>query len=217
MICLDISVVFYNNFITMKKMLVILVAFIIFPSLLLAQTPEQARRIEEQKRENLRPTEGQTSKVKKKTPPPLDPIDLVYFAELMLKKITYRYDISKAIVILMGVENQFIDLGSQITFLKNENILPKKFDKKEFDVTKPLRKGLTAYMFCKALKIKGGILLTLFGVNQRYALKELVHQGVMSSGNVKDVVSGEELVLILTRAGIYMAKKQKIKQDKQKT
>lgn len=201
----------------MKKMLVILVAFIIFPSLLLAQTSEQARRIEEQKRENLRPTEGQTSKVKKKTPPPLDPIDLVYFAELMLKKITYRYDISKAIVILMGVENQFIDLGSQITFLKNENILPKKFDKKEFDVTKPLRKGLTAYMFCKALKIKGGILLTLFGVNQRYALKELVHQGVMSSGNVKDVVSGEELVLILTRAGIYMAKKQKIKQDKQKT
>lgn len=217
MICLDISVVFYNNFITMKKMLVILVAFIIFPSLLLAQASEQARRIEEQKRENLRPTEGQTSKVKKKTPPPLDPIDLVYFAELMLKKITYRYDISKAIVILMGVENQFIDLGSQITFLKNENILPKKFDKKEFDVTKPLRKGLTAYMFCKALKIKGGILLTLFGVNQRYALKELVHQGVMSSGNVKDVVSGEELVLILTRAGIYMAKKQKIKQDKQKT
>lgn len=201
----------------MKKMLVILVAFIIFPSLLLAQTPEQARRIEEQKRENLLPTEGQTSKVKKKTPPPLDPIDFVYFAELMLKKITYRYDISKAIVILMGVENQFIDLGSQITFLKNENILPKKFDKKEFDVTKPLRKGLTAYMFCKALKIKGGILLTLFGVNQRYALKELVHQGVMSSGNVKDVVSGEELVLILTRAGIYMAKKQKIKQDKQKT
>lgn len=201
----------------MKKMLVILVAFIIFPSLLLAQASEQARRIEEQKRENLRPTEGQTSKVKKKTPPPLDPIDLVYFAELMLKKITYRYDISKAIVILMGVENQFIDLGSQITFLKNENILPKKFDKKEFDVTKPLRKGLTAYMFCKALKIKGGILLTLFGVNQRYALKELVHQGVMSSGNVKDVVSGEELVLILTRAGIYMAKKQKIKQDKQKT
>jgi hypothetical protein len=72
-------------------------------------------------------------------------------------------------------------------------------------------------MFCKALKIKGGILLTLFGVNQRYALKELVHQRVMSSGNVKDVVSGEELVLILTRAGIYMAKKQKIKQDKQKT
>lgn len=191
----------------MKKMLVILVALIIFPSILLAQTPEQARRIEEQKRENLRPTEGKTSKIKEKIPQPLDPIDLVYFAELMLKKITYRYDISKAIIILMGVENQFIDLGSQITFLKNENILPKKFEKKEFDVTKPLRKGLTAYMFCKALKIKGGILLTLFGVNQRYALKELVHQGVMSSGNVKDVVSGEELVLILTRAGNYMAKK----------
>ena len=191
----------------MKKMLAILVVFIIFPSLLPAQTPEQARRIEEQKRENLRPTEGQTSKVKKKTPQPLDPIDLVYFAELMLKKIAYRYDICKAIVILMGVEDRFIDLGSQITFLKNENILPKKFEKKEFDVTKPLRKGLTAYMFCKALKIKGGILLTLFGVNQRYALQELVHQGVMSSGHVKDVVSGEELVSILTRAGNYMAKK----------
>ncbi len=188
-------------------MLAILVAFIIFPSLLMAQTPEQARRIEEQKRETLRPTEGQTSKEKKKAPQPLDPIDLIYFAELMLKKVAYRYDVCKALVILMGVEDRFIDLGSQITFLKNENILPEKFEKKEFDPTKPLRKGLTAYMFCKALKIKGGILLRLFGVNQRYSLQELVHQGVMSSGNVKDVVSGEELVLILTRAGNYMAKK----------
>jgi predicted RNase H-like nuclease (RuvC/YqgF family) len=107
----------------------------------------------------------------------------------------------------MNVENQYIDLGSQVTFLKQNKLLPKRYEK-EFDPTKPLRKGLTAYMFCRALGIKGGIMLRLFGMTERYAIKELVHQGMMSSGDVDDIVTGEELIYLVTQAGNYMAKKQ---------
>jgi len=199
----------------MKKIFIILVIFFIFPSILMAQSLEEKRRIEEGKRESLRPTEGRVPEEKKRTAPPLDPIDLVYFAELMMKRIAYRYDACKALVILMGVENQFIDLGSQIAFLRKENILPKSFET-EFDPTKPLRKGLTAYMFNKALDIKGGLILSLFGINERYSLKELVYQGMMASGNVKDIVSGEELISILTQAGNFKANKDKPKGGKVK-
>ena len=123
----------------------------------------------------------------------------------MLKRIAYRYDASKALVILMRVENQYISLDSQIHFLKKKNILPKKFES-EFDPMEPLRKGLIAYMFSMALDIKGGVVLSLFGMSERYALKKLVYQGMMSSGNVKDIVSGEELISILTQAGNFKAK-----------
>lgn len=206
---------FYDKFILMKKIFIILASLVIFPSLLMAQTPEQERRIEKKKSESLRPTEGHIFEEKRPIPQPIDPIDIIYFVELMPKKIAFRYDACKALVILKGVENQFIDLGSQITFLRNENILPKRFES-EFDPTEPLRKGLTAYMFCKALEIKGGVFLRLLGMRGRYALKELVHQGMMSSGNVKDIVSGEDLVSILTQAGNYMAKKREMKNSEAK-
>ncbi len=122
----------YDSLTLMMKLSAILVSFVMFPSLLMAQTPEQARRIEEEKREALRPTETQAVKEKKTSPPPLDPLDLIYFAELMLKKVAFRYDACKALVLLTKVENQYIDLGSQIIFLRGKKILPKRCEK-EFD------------------------------------------------------------------------------------
>ena len=68
---------------------------------------------------------------------------------------------------------------------------------------------LAAYMFYKALGIKGGLCLRLFGVNERYAVKELGFQGIMPSGNVNDIVSGEELVSAFTQATNYITKKKK--------
>ena len=194
----------------MKKIFILSICLSLFSSLLIAQTTEEDRRIEEEKRESLQPTEAGIEK-RKASPKPIAPIDLIYFAELMPKKIAFRYDACKALVVLMGVEDQYIDLDSQVIFLKEKNLLPKKFET-GFDPMEPLQKGLTAYMFCKALGIKGGICLSLFGMSERYALKELVYQGIMSSGNVSDIVSGEELVSIVMQSANYMAKKkEKIK------
>lgn len=190
----------------MKKIFIILTFFMLLPSFLIAQTPEEKRRVEEKKREDLQSTEaGIPEKAKPQPRPPIEPIDVIYLAELSTRKIAFGYDACKAIVILMGVENEYIDLNSQVSFLKKRGLIPKKFES-SFDPMKPLRKGLTAYMFCEALRIKGGIFLRLLGANQRYALKELVFQGIMPSGNVKDIVSGEELILILMQAADYMTK-----------
>ena len=80
----------------------------------------------------------------------------------------------------------------------------------------PLRKGLFAYMLYSALDVKGGITLSLFGVSERYALKELVYQGILSSGNVKDILSGDELVTTTMRAADFIAKKNRAKREKAK-
>lgn len=190
----------------MKKIFVLLLCLCLFPAFLMAKT-EDDRRVEEEKRESLRPTEAGIEEGKA-APRPIAPIDLVYFAELMPKRVTFRYDACKALVILFGVEDQYIDLDSQVAFLREKSLLPKKFER-EFNPMEPLRKGLAAHMFCNALEIKGGISLRLFGMSERYALNELVYEGIMASGNVNDIVSGDELVSALMQSVNYTLKKKK--------
>lgn len=189
----------------MKRTLILCLYFALFPSLLLSQTQDEKRRVEQEKRESLEATEVQIPTKEETALGLTSPLDTAYFIELLPRRITFRYDVCKVFVILMGVGEQYIDLDSQVTFLKEKNLLPKYFES-EFDVMQPLRKGLIAYMFCNALKIKGGGFLRLFGRNERYALKELVFEGLMSPGNVNDIVSGEELISVFMQASAYMAK-----------
>ncbi|MFC1646161.1 hypothetical protein ACFL2Y_03180 [Candidatus Omnitrophota bacterium] len=190
----------------MKKIVAALTCCILlFPSLVVAQTTEEERRVEEQKRESLRSSEAQPSSRQQAASRPITPIDIVYLTELIPRKVAFGYDACKILVILMKVEDEYINLDAQVDFLNKENLLPEKIAA-EFDPMKPLRKGVAAYMFCKALEIKGGVILRVFGINQRYAIKELVFQGIMSSGNVRDIISGDELASMLTQSLHYLAK-----------
>ena len=175
----------------------------VFPTPSTSAAPEDARRIEERKKEDLRPTEVHYPETEPRAAP-VDDLDTFYFAQMAFRRITYRYDILKALVVLKGVENQYIDLDSQIAFLRAEDLLPKRFQA-DFDPLQPLRKGLAAFILRKALNIRGGLFLHLFGSSERLALNELVYQGVMSAGTSNDLVSGEELTNIITRAANHLA------------
>lgn len=171
------------------------------------QSLQEKRRIEEQKRQDLKPTEAAMPVTKETIPSSIDRTDQNYLMEFMLKRVTFRYDLCKVIMLLLGVENEYITLDSQIAFLKENKLLPKKIAK-DFKPMEPLRKGLAAYVFYKALDIKGGVIITVFGVSERYALKELSYQGIMPSGNTNAIVSGDELISTLTETANYLTKKQ---------
>ena len=102
----------------------------------------------------------------------------------------------------MERDEELIDLDSQVAYLRENGLLSKRF-REGFDPMEPLRKGPAAYMFLRALGIRGGIVLHLFGPGERYALKELVFQGMMSPGHVNDLVSGAELVQMMSQAAAY--------------
>ncbi|MFC1514363.1 hypothetical protein ACFL5X_00480 [Candidatus Omnitrophota bacterium] len=167
----------------------------------------QKRRIEEEKRLDLKPTQEPLPAKTEEKPEPVEGSGLDYFEYLITKKTASRSDACRSLAVLLNIEDEFGDLDSQIEYLKQKNILPKKIAS-EFDPDQPLRKGLTAYMFYKALEIKGGVILRVFGISQRYALKELVFQEVMLPGYDRDIVSGKELVLTLTEAAHYLAEQQ---------
>lgn len=168
------------------------------------------RRVEEVKREDLKPTQGIVDEEEKKPqdskrPPPVDRLELAYLMDLMQRKFTYRYDAIKAVVLILGVENEYLDLDSQLNLLREKKILPKRFEK-EFDVKQPLRKGLFAYMIAKTLDLKGGILMRLFGMSERYAIKSLAFEGILPDTNKQDLVAGDEFVIALQEASRYYKK-----------
>jgi len=191
-----------------KKTLIVAIATLIVPSYLVlaAPGPQDNRRIEEQKRENLESTKIQYQKKPTKQPSraaPLQPDDTIYLIEMSFRKVTYGYDLCKVIVILKGIENEYIGLDAQVAYLKDQGFLPSRL-RDTFDPMKPLRRGLTAYVLRKVLNVKGGIFPRLFKESERYALKEMTYEGVMSSGNIHAIISGDELASTMTRAVNYL-------------
>jgi len=81
-------------------------------------------------------------------------------------------------------------------------IIPERWAAQE-DAT--LTRGKMAFILVKALGIKGGITMRLFGVSERYALKECNFEELMAAGMTWRSVSGRELVAILARADEYKA------------
>ena len=72
-----------------------------------------------------------------------------------------------------------------------------------FDASRPVTKGELAYMLYQALKLQGGVMLTLLGPTQRYCLREMQDLGFVSGGLMTTEVSGGELVAVLARADQY--------------
>lgn len=165
------------------------------------QDTEQERRREEEKRRSLEITE---TKVLREEMVPLRKIapERKFFAELIHQKVTFYREGCESIVVLAGLEKKYPDFLSQNKFLIREGIIPRKLASRLGEDT-PLRKGLLAYMLCRTLGIKGGLKARILGLKPRFALEELAFKGIMSEGNVRELVSGKELVVALTQAASY--------------
>jgi hypothetical protein len=66
-----------------------------------------------------------------------------------------------------------------------------------------LTKGTLAYMLCRALEIKGGVTMRLFGINRRYALRECLYRRLIAGGTVDEYVTGRELIDVITNAAVH--------------
>jgi hypothetical protein len=200
----------------MKRLFLLIPVSLIFCCLVLAQTQQERRRIDEEKRESLRPSEALIS--------PLSPsyskttktyAGLIYFKDLLSRKVSYQSDIAQILVILLGVEEEYTDFNAQAQFLTAQGIIPPD-EASRFNPHVPLRKGLSAYMFLKALDIKGGLWLRLFGVNERYALRELTYLEIIPPGNSNEIVSGKELIVTFINAVNYKVDQEKAFNSKDK-
>ncbi|MDB4303269.1 hypothetical protein N9934_00575 [Desulfosarcina sp.] len=188
----------------MKKLGIALIISCICISQAFAQvSSEGKRRIEEGKREELKTSEIYGAEAIEEIPEEKAVIDFEYFRMLLSRRVTYRFDGVAALALLIGIQETYPTIDDQVAYLMSSGIIPQRFHD-NFKLDEPLRKGLAAYMFSKAIGLKGGIITRIFGMSERYAVQELVFQGVMYPGNVKDILNGKELVLLLSESTNYM-------------
>lgn len=172
---------------------------------LAAESSVRERRIEEEKRASLRKTEQVVYETREPFAEPAD-IDIKYFNDLLSRRVTHISDAIKVISILTKADIKADDEDSQLALLKDKKLLPENA-LKDVEPNMPLRKGVAAYMFCAALEIRGGVIMSIFGLSERYAMKELVCEGMLNPGDPDDIVSGRELALLFVEADRYISSK----------
>jgi hypothetical protein len=62
-----------------------------------------------------------------------------------------------------------------------------------------LRRDVLAYMTCRYLGCRPGLLTSVFGMTRRYAHREMLYQKVIAPGAPATLVSGSELLSVATR------------------
>jgi len=193
----------------MKKLIIsILILIFISQSAVFSSDTDNNRRIEEDKRESLLDTEDIVT-YKDWENFIYDEEKDVYFSQLLSRKITFLSDAFSILVILLGAEDKYVDFVSQRRFLEENKIINKNFFSK-YQTEAPLRKGVLAYLILKALKIKGGLHLRIFPESLRYSLKELEYLEIIKkSSHVEELVSGNELLQILSKSADYLAETEK--------
>ena len=68
-----------------------------------------------------------------------------------------------------------------------------------FDPAAGLERDTLAYIGASYLDIKPGLLTSIFGKTRRYSYREMQHRRLMVQGQPRQVVSGSELLSVLTR------------------
>lgn len=134
--------------------------------------------------------------------------DNAFFRVLAAKPNATMEDAVKAVYMLKVEESP----ADKVTFAEICDIMvQKKLIKASYakDPSRLVSRGQMAYMICRAIGIKGGLTMRIFGVSERYGYRECVHLGLIPVGTRVDKISGSELLGILAQAMEYREKRQK--------
>lgn len=105
-----------------------------------------------------------------------------------------------ALLLFVDGEDAGADYASRVQRLKEKKMLPAGFS--ETPAT-ALRRGTLAVALARALEIKGGLTMHLFGVSPRYATRELQYAGLYPPSSPQQTFSGPEFLGIIGRAEDY--------------
>ena len=132
--------------------------------------------------------------------------DAQFFAELGYKDIASAQDAARALVILTSEGKECgADFDKCRAYLRGRGLLPDGWlDKAKAE--EPIDKSCLAALVCRAMNIKGGLWMHLFGPQPRLALRECVYQELMVPGADYAHVSGGELVGVIDRCDRWRAK-----------
>ncbi|MBF0252747.1 MAG: hypothetical protein HQL29_02930 [Candidatus Omnitrophica bacterium] len=169
------------------------------------QTTNQDRRVEENIRTELGKHEEKEKKQIEITPKKdvLEQVD--YFENLINRRTTQIYDGLNILATLLGLNKGAGTQEEILVRFKEKGIIDQDAEFSDW-LNEPLRKGEAAVFVSRALNIKGGIMMRILPDSERYALRELVYENIMIDGNIRDILTGRELVYVFMQAADYIEK-----------
>ena len=93
------------------------------------------------------------------------------------------------------------DYPGRLEVMKEQGLLPAGFDK---PADHAVTVGTMAMVMARALEIKGGLTMRIFGPSPRYALNELLHLQMFPLGSsTNQAVSGSEVLSVIGKMEDY--------------
>jgi len=124
---------------------------------------------------------------------------LEFWHTLATRPITSNDEAFHGLLLYANGEDPARDYAGRVAALKERKMLPKKFDR---PADEAVQRGPLAVAICRALDIKGGVLMRLTGA-ERYAVRELQFMELYPPSGPNQTYSGSEFLGIIGRMEDY--------------
>ena len=105
-----------------------------------------------------------------------------------------------ALLLFVDGSDPAADYAGRVDAMKQKNMLPAGFNGRAEGAVK---RGTVAVALVRALQIRGGLSMRLFGPTPRYAVRELQYVNLFPQSSPQQTFSGQELLGIIGRAEDY--------------
>jgi hypothetical protein len=114
--------------------------------------------------------------------------------------ITSYDDAFHAILMFTDGEDPAADYPARVDVMKKKGLLAAGFNR---PWNESVDRGTVSVALAKALKIRGGLVMSVFGASSRYATKELEFLEVYPVSSPNQTFSGSEFIAVISRAEEY--------------
>jgi hypothetical protein len=128
-----------------------------------------------------------------------------FWHRLAEQPITSYDDAFHALLLFTDGSDPADSYGGRVEALKNRGLVTSGFAR---PANESVDRGTLSIALAKALKIRGGIVMSLFGANSRYATKELEFLDVFPASSPNQTFSGSEFLAVMSRAEDYQKAQQ---------
>jgi hypothetical protein len=125
---------------------------------------------------------------------------LEFWHALAEQPVTSNDDAFHGLLLFLDGTDPAADYAGRVAALKERRLLPKGFDA---PAEQAVDRGTLAVALSRALRIRGGVVMSLTGATPRYATKELVFLGIFPQSSPNQTFSGTEYLGIIGKAEDY--------------
>lgn len=125
---------------------------------------------------------------------------LEFWHTLAQQSVTSNDDAFHGLLLFLDGTDASTDYAGRVETLKSRKLLPANFNQ---PAEQAVDRGTLAVALSNALKIRGGLVMSLTGPNPRYATKELVFLGIYPPSSPNQTFSGTEYLGIIGKAEDY--------------